>query len=144
MERPQQYANHRAWPKPTFALAVLVLVANAVVAAVQLVRAPGLASAWALAVAAAIAVVALAARRLPQIVQDRSIRDTMRLRLRHVLPSERHADIARLSLPQLVALRFAPDAELPALVEGALGGRLATADDIKRAIRDWQADRLRV
>jgi hypothetical protein len=45
---------------------------------------------------------------------------------------------------QLVALRFAGDGELKDLAQQVLDGRLVKADDIKRSIRDWQADTLRV
>jgi hypothetical protein len=43
---------------------------------------------------------------------------------------------------QVVALRFASDAELPALYDRALADRL-TPDAIKRAVTQWRADRLR-
>lgn len=138
----QSYATHRAWPRPHVLAAALVLFANVGVAAVALVRAPGPASAWGLVVAAALVVVALSARRHAQIVQDRVIRLEQRLRLERLLPPARHPDLARLTLPQLIALRFAGDAELPALVELALAGQ--GPDALKRAVRDWQADRLRV
>jgi hypothetical protein len=50
--------------------------------------------------------------------------------------------MGRLSLPQLIALRFASDEELPDLMGRALDERL-TPDQIKRAVRDWQGDYLR-
>jgi hypothetical protein len=73
-------------------------------------------------------------------VQDRLIRLEMRLRLREVLPAAMQADIARLTVRQLVALRFAGDAELPALLPRVLSGELAGDKAIKAAIKDWQAD----
>jgi hypothetical protein len=48
----------------------------------------------------------------------------------------------QLSTSQLVALRFAADAELARLIERALREHL-TSRDIKQAIRDWQPDQLR-
>jgi hypothetical protein len=47
--------------------------------------------------------------------------------------------MATLSLKQLAALRFASDAELPALCERAARERLAPTD-IKRAIQNWVPD----
>ena len=44
---------------------------------------------------------------------------------------------------QLVALRFASDAELPALVQDVLAGKLRTKKEIKMRVRDWQGDSLR-
>jgi len=43
-------------------------------------------------------------------------------------------------MKQIVALRFASDAELPGLVTRTLAGEFATAKEIKKAIKDWQAD----
>ncbi len=76
-------------------------------------------------------------------VQDRVIRLEMRLRLRGVLPPDLQPQIPELSVRQLVALRFASDAELPELVRETLGGQLKTGKEIKMRIKDWQADHLR-
>jgi hypothetical protein len=54
----------------------------------------------------------------------------------------READLARLSLRQIIALRFASDEELPGLLQRAATENM-TADQIKRAITSWQADYLR-
>ena len=69
-------------------------------------------------------------------LQDRIIRLEMRLRLSRL---GREADYERLSTRQLVALRFASDAELPALVGRALAENL-TGLQIKEAVREWQPD----
>jgi hypothetical protein len=52
------------------------------------------------------------------------------------------ADLARLSMRQIVALRFASDAELPGLLQRAAAENL-TADQIKRGVTSWQADDMR-
>jgi hypothetical protein len=44
---------------------------------------------------------------------------------------------------QLVALRFASDAEVPALAERALSEKLSRAD-IKKAIQTWRPDYWRI
>jgi uncharacterized protein DUF6526 len=82
-------------------------------------------------------------RRQVLTVQDRVIRLEMRLRLREILPPELAAQAARMPLSQLIALRFASDAELPVLVREVLGGTLSTAKDIKLRVKDWQGDFLR-
>ena len=58
-------------------------------------------------------------------------------------PCRSRRDCASSDIGQLVALRFASDAELPALVDRTLAENL-TADAIKRAVTDWQADLVRV
>lgn len=139
----QSYANHRAIPSPMYIGAFLILAVNVVWQVIGAFAAPGFGSILAVLVALALVGVILAARRSAQIVQDRVIRLEMRVRLERVLPPERHADIARLTLPQLVALRFASDAELPALVQETLTQALSNAA-IKQKITTWQADWLRV
>ena len=82
----------------------------------------------------------LSARVMALTVQDRVIRLEMRLRLRELLPSSMEADIAKLTVRQLVALRFASDAELPELVQHVLKGELTGEKEIKAAVKNWQAD----
>ena len=72
-------------------------------------------------------------------LQDRIIRLEMDARLRR-LGLER--ELAQLDLRQLVALRFASDTEMGALSRRAVTEKL-TADQIKRAVTDWQGDYLR-
>jgi len=96
-----------------------------------------------LLVAVALILMALSLRAQVLTVQDRVIRLEMRLRLAQVLPASLQASIAQLSPKQLVALRFASDTELPALVPQVIGGELATQKAIKSQIKDWQADFLR-
>jgi hypothetical protein len=72
-------------------------------------------------------------------LQDRIIKLEMRLRCAQVLSPVQQATLARLSTPQIIALRFASDGELPALVERADRDRL-TADQIKQSIVTWVPD----
>ncbi|HKT80904.1 MAG TPA: DUF6526 family protein [Vicinamibacterales bacterium] len=73
-------------------------------------------------------------------VQDRVIRLEMRLRLAQILPDDLRREGAMLTVPQLVALRFAGDAELPDLVREVAAGKLSTPKEIKQRVRDWQPD----
>jgi hypothetical protein len=73
-------------------------------------------------------------------VQDRVIRLEMRLRLKEVLPADLKSKINDISARQLVALRFASDAELPDMVRDVLAGKLEKTKDIKQRIKSWQAD----
>jgi hypothetical protein len=78
-------------------------------------------------------------RRFALKLQDRIICLEMQTRLARL---GREADLARLSLRQIIALRFASDAELPGLLQRAAAENM-TADQIKRAITSWQADPMR-
>ncbi|HVQ54844.1 MAG TPA: DUF6526 family protein, partial [Thermoanaerobaculia bacterium] len=73
----------------------------------------------------------------------RVIRLEMRLRLERLLSPELHARIAGLTVEQLVGLRFASDDELPALVREVLEKNITERKEIKRRIRNWQADHQR-
>jgi hypothetical protein len=144
LEPVQTFANHKRIPPPYYIVASLVIAAEVVHQVIRLAQQPGLGTAWNVVVWMAVLVIVFAVRRLPQVVQDRTIRDEVRQRLRRLLPAERHGEIAGLALPQLVALRFASDAELPALVAEVAAGRLVAATAIKQKITAWQADWLRV
>jgi hypothetical protein len=94
---------------------------------------------WAAAISAAV----VASRLMAIIVQNRLIRLEMRLRMKEVLSAELATRAKALTVRQLIALRFAGDAELPGLVERTLKGEFPKGKDIKAAITDWQADWLR-
>ena len=72
-------------------------------------------------------------------LQDRIIMLEMKVRCAEVLPAGEDARLTQLSPKQIVALRFASDAELGDLLDRAVRDRLSPGD-IKRAIRHWRPD----
>lgn len=97
-----------------------------------------------LLVAIALVLLLLYARQFAVTVQDRIIRIEMQHRLADVLPLDLRSRIGELSVGQLIALRFAGDAELPDLTRKVLDEKIANREAIKRQIREWKADDLRV
>jgi hypothetical protein len=77
-------------------------------------------------------------------VQDRVIRLEERMRLGRLLPEELRGRIDEIRPSQLVALRFAADEELPELAQRCLSGELTKAEQIKKSIRVWRPDHLRM
>lgn len=144
MSRPaQSYSSHARWFPLYHFVASPIIGIYLLYATWQAVRDPSwprlLEALFALGLAATV----WSSRIMVLTVQNRVIRLEMRLRLRELLPAALTARIPELTTRQLIALRFAGDAELPALVERTLRGEFARPRDIKRAITDWQADHLR-
>jgi hypothetical protein len=79
-------------------------------------------------------------RKFALIAQDRAIRAEEALR--HFFLTGKPID-PKLSLGQIIALRFASDAELPALAKRAVDEAL-TSKQIKQAISNWKADHYRI
>ena len=109
----------------------------------RLVQTPSADAAVALLVVVALVLMALSLRIQLLTVQDRVIRLEMKLRLRALMSADQTEHIDRLGVKQLVALRFASDAEMAELVRDVLAGKLATSKEIKMRIKSWQPDWLR-
>jgi len=143
-ERVQTYKNHKRFLPVWHFFVIPILAINVLAYGWHAVRNPGLWSAWELVVAIAILLGIFASRVMPLTVQDRLIRLEERTRLSQLLPADLRGRDSELTRGQLVALRFAPDDEVPELTRRCLSGELKSADDIKRAIKNWRADHIRI
>ena len=134
----QSYRSHAHHPYPTYIAAIFLGIAIVCLTGQWLL---GWDTGWpgAVALSMAVAMLVSTSRTYTTGLQNRIIRLEMHVRLREALPDAQRHHIADLTMEQLVALRFASDAELPALVERAVRERLSR-DQIKKAIKNWQPD----
>ena len=139
----QSYKSHTRWLPAFHFFAVPVLLINTINELRHLVANPSRSTAWTALVAAALLTVAFLARTQALQAQNRVIRLEMRLRLQQLLAADHMSRFNELTVPQLVALRFASDDELPALVGAVLKDGTKQAD-IKKMIKQWQPDYCRV
>ena len=140
----QSYANHVRRIPALYWAASLAILADIVWSLWLLVRMPSVGSAIAFATAVALGITIYFARVNALTVQNRVIRLEERLRLERLLPEDLKPRIPELSISQLVALRFAGDAELAELTRQALDGPILGKDEIKKRVKSWRADWLRV
>ena len=140
---PQTFANHTRLD-PAFHFFLLPVAALTIVLAVYTaIREFTLEHAWFVVLSIALAVLVTKTRLYALKAQDRVIRLEERLRLAGLCPEPLRSRIAELTEGQLIALRFASDAECPGLMEKALAEKMA-AVDIKRSVQSWRADHFRI
>jgi len=142
-EQVQSYKKHARWLPAYHFFVMPVLLANALNAIRHVWLLPTIGMVFQLIVAVALLMLGFLTRVMTLTVQDRVIRLEMRLRLRGLLPPDLQPRIDELTYRQLVAMRFASDAELTDLVREVLEGKLATSKEIKQRVKSWQADWLR-
>jgi hypothetical protein len=139
----QNYGSHRRYHPIWHFVGFPIVMINVFVEARELFRMPSKEAGWDFVFALGLLVAVFAARVQTLTVQNRVIRLEMRQRFREVLATDLAARAQGLSVSHLVGLRFAGDAELPALVERCLKGELANGEAVKKEIKNWQADWLR-
>jgi hypothetical protein len=140
----QNYANHRK-TVPAFHFVLLPLgFATLIGSIVNLTKSIGdherlYSAALLVAISVALILASLCGRIFALKAQDRAIRAEENLR--YFAMTGKLLD-ARLTALQVVALRFAPDAEFVALAERAAKENMKP-DAIKRAVKNWKADEYR-
>ena len=137
----QSYARHGHHPVPTYVAGAFTLLALILVSGTLLF---GWATLPLAVLSLVIGVAALVSISRAYIVrlQDRIILLEMKVRGTSLLTPEQQMKLASLRPKQVVALRFASDAELPELLDRTAGESL-TPDQIKQAIKTWRPDYLR-
>jgi hypothetical protein len=140
---PQSFSHHSRYDPPFHFFVLPVFGITLLATIYHLVRHPSVHSAWLVVVAAAALLAIFRIRMNALKVQDRVIRLEERLRLGALLDPALRPRIAELTESQLIALRFASDAELPALAVRVMNEKLANRD-IKQAIQHWRPDEWRV
>jgi hypothetical protein len=142
-KKPQTLANHARFDPPMHFIILPVLALNVIYACIHAYQRPHFGSYWLILISVILVMLALKARIYALRVQDRVIRLEERLRLAALLPEPTGSRIAELTEQQLIALRFASDAEIPGLVQQTLAQNL-TGPQIKKAIVQWRPDYWRV
>jgi Family of unknown function (DUF6526) len=142
-EKEQTLKNHNRLVAPFHFFVLPVFFINLVSSLIHLRHGITFASVMTVLMALAFIVLATLARIFALTVQDRVIRLEMRLRLAQLLPPELHTRIVDFTVPQLIALRFASDDELPLLARQVLDEKIAKRQDIKRRVKSWRPDHLR-
>ncbi len=140
---PQSLANHARLDPPFHYVLAPICLVSIVLSIILLVRQPGMGSILGVLLSVGLFMLAAKARSYAPKAQDRVIRLEERMRLSMLLPETARTRVTEFTEPQLIALRFASDAELPALAMRALNEGL-TKKQIKTSIQNWRADYFRV
>ena len=135
----QTYATHRQ-RAPLWLVAFFSAVIAFAITIILVVNQPALFTLGLLLSSIALLAVVMMVRGYALRLQDRIIRLEMQMRLARLGLDGR---LPQLSRKQIVALRFASDAELPALLARTIAEKLEP-DQIKKAITNWQGDYSRV
>lgn len=137
MPQQQTYGNH-VRRDPAFLALTVLNITLFIVAVRELLRHYDLLHWVLLGLAVSAWSAAIATRGYALKNQNRLIRLEENVRLHHL-----GVDPSGLTMRQMIALRFAPDAEVPALAARAKSERL-DPKAIKQAISQWRADHDRV
>jgi hypothetical protein len=135
MAAPQTYATHAHRPLMSGAAGLLAGIAFGLLF-IDLLREPDRRTVELVLLTVAVLLLVSISRTYIVRLQDRIIMLEMRVRLARLGLENQYE---RLTKRQLIALRFASDAEIRTLIERAIAEKM-TGTQIKQAIRDWQPD----
>ena len=136
----QSFENHARILPAYHYVAFPLFAVNFFFALYEVVTAFSWANLVAFGVSVALILLFFLARLMALTVQDRVIRLEETLRMRALLPADLQPRIGEFTVKQMVALRFASDAELPELARHVLEGNIHDQKAIKKMVRQWRAD----
>jgi uncharacterized membrane protein YciS (DUF1049 family) len=140
----QNFQNHVRWVPAFHFFVQPVFLLNFIYSVYHLIKVPfSFESILGVLVAAALVIGGLCFRLFAVKVQDRVIRQEMRLRMERLLPADLKARIEDFTVGQLIALRFASDPELPELARRVSNDKLTQRKAIKQMVKNWKPDYLR-
>ena len=140
----QNYSSHVRLVPPYHYVAAPIFILNALYQIYAMIGVWTLDAIVDALVGVALVILFLFARVFALAAQDRVIRLEMRLRMTELLPEDLQGRINDFTPQQMVGLRFAGDAELPALARKVLDENITAATPIKKLVQDWQPDDHRV
>jgi hypothetical protein len=141
---PQNFKNHVKFVPLFHFFSAPVLIMNFVWSCVRLWKSHfAIEGFLGVVVAAGLLAMLFSGRLAALAVQDRVIRLEEQLRYARLLPEDLKARMADFTTAQIVSLRFASDAELPALARTVLSENLQDRKAIKQLIQNWKADHVR-
>ncbi len=143
MAEQQSFASHTKWVPGFHFFIMPVLLLNLVWSIYRCYKGFTADTFIAVLTAAALFMLMFYARLFALTVQDRVIRLEERLRLEKLLPEDLKPRIGEFTREQLVGMRFACDAELPALARKVLADKVADRKSVKQLVQNWRADHLR-
>ena len=141
---PQSYANHQKFVPGFHYVALPILMINLIYSGYVAATSFSGDSVISLLVALALVMIGLFARLFALGAQDRVIRLEERMRLRELLPPDQEGAIDNLTTEQLIALRFASDGEVGALVATVTAEGIQDRKEIKKRVTNWRADHQRL
>ncbi len=144
MNDAQNFSNHTRWLPPFHFFVAPLMLVNLIFSAVRLFQDPSVDRGMFVLLAIGLVRLTLLSRTQALAAQDRLIRLEEKLRYQSVLSAELAESANKLTIAQMIGLRFASDAELPELIEKTLSGQLKDQKAIKLAVKQWRADLLRV
>ena len=142
-KKPQNYKNHAKFIPVFHYIALPLLLINFLAALFRLTQDINFYALNDLGLAVALIIVAVFTRLFALKAQDRIIRLEEQLRIQALLPDALKTDAGRLTMGQIVALRFASDEELAELTQDALDHN-TSPNALKQAVKNWRPDYNRV